>query len=108
MSYDAVVPAESIDAVPVNKSTTIRPNELFTISYRVKNRTAQAISTRITHRIEPDELSQHLDIIDCALLLPVELRPGEESEFSTTYLVRGDLPEGAKELNVTYDFQVAH
>jgi hypothetical protein len=108
VSYDAVVPAESIEAVPVNKSTTIRPNELFTISYRVKNRTAQAISTRITHRIEPDELSQHLDIIDCALLLPVELRPGEESEFSTTYLVRGDLPEGAKELNVTYDFQVAH
>jgi hypothetical protein len=108
VSYDAVVPAESIDAVPVNKSTTIRPNELFTISYRVKNRTAQAISTRITHRIEPDELSQHLDIIDCALLLPVELRPGQESEFSTTYLVRGDLPEGTKELNVTYDFQVAH
>ena len=108
VSYDAVVPAESIEAVPVNKSTTIRPNELFTISYRVKNRTAQAISTRITHRIEPDELSQHLDIIDCALLLPVELRPGEESEFSTTYLVRGDLPEGTKELNVTYDFQVAH
>jgi hypothetical protein len=108
VSYDALVPAESIEAVPVNKSTTIRPNELFTISYRVKNRTAQAISTRITHRIEPDELSQHLDIIDCALLLPVELRPGEESEFSTTYLVRGDLPEGTKELNVTYDFQVAH
>ena len=108
VSYDAVVPTESIEAIPVNKSTTIRPNELFTISYRVKNRTAQTISTRITHRIEPDELSQHLDIIDCALLLPVELRPGEESEFSTTYMVRGDLPEGTKELNVTYDFQVAH
>ncbi|HEX6173241.1 MAG TPA: cytochrome c oxidase assembly protein [Candidatus Binatia bacterium] len=108
VSYDAAVPTESIEAIPVYKSTTIRPNELFTISYRVKNRTAQTISTRITHRIEPDELSQHLDIIDCALLLPVELRPGEESEFSTTYMVRGDLPEGTKELNVTYDFQVAH
>jgi hypothetical protein len=108
VSYDAVVPTESIEAIPVNKSTTIRPNELFTISYRVKNRAAQTISTRITHRIEPDELSQHLDIIDCALLLPVELRPGEESEFSTTYMVRGDIPEGTKELNVTYDFQVTH
>ncbi|HET7394655.1 MAG TPA: cytochrome c oxidase assembly protein, partial [Candidatus Binatia bacterium] len=109
VSYDAIVPpTESIEAVPVNKSTTIRPNELFTIAYRVKNRTAQTISTRITHRIEPDDVSQHLDIIDCALLLPVELRPGEESEFSTTYMVRGDLPEGTKELNVTYDFQVTH
>jgi hypothetical protein len=109
VSYDAVVPpTESIEAVPVNKTTTIRPSELFTIAYRVKNRTAQTISTRITHRIEPDELSEHLDIIDCALLLPVELRPGEESEFSTTYMVRGDLPEGIKEFNVTYDFQVTN
>jgi hypothetical protein len=109
VSYSAVVPpTEAIDAVPVNKATTIRPSELFTIAYRVKNRSAQTISTRIIHRIEPDELRQHLDIIDCALLLPVELRPGQESEFSTTYMVRGDLPEGAKELNVTYDFQVAH
>ena len=109
VSYSAVVPpTEAIDAVPVNKATTIRPSELFTIAYRVKNRSAQTISTRIIHRIEPDELRQHLDIIDCALLLPVELRPGQESEFSTTYMIRGDLPEGAKELNVTYDFQVAH
>jgi Cytochrome c oxidase assembly protein CtaG/Cox11 len=109
VSYNAVVPpTQAIDAVPVDKATTIRPSELFTIAYRVKNRTAQTISTRITHRIEPDELRQHLDIIDCALLLPVELGPGEESEFSTTYMVRGDLPEGTKELNVTYDFQVAH
>jgi hypothetical protein len=109
VSYSALVPpTEAIDAVPVNKATTIRPSELFTIAYRVKNRSAQTISTRIIHRIEPDELRQHLDIIDCALLLPVELRPGQESEFSTTYMIRGDLPEGAKELNVTYDFQVAH
>ena len=109
VTYNAVVPpTEAIDAIPVNKTTTIRPSELFTIAYRVKNRSAQPISTRIIHRIEPNELRQHLDIIDCALLLPVELRPGQESEFSTTYMVRGDLPEGVKELNVTYDFQVAH
>jgi hypothetical protein len=109
VSYDAVVPpSNAIDAVPVNKATTIRPSELFTIAYRVKNRTAQSISTRITHRIEPNELRQHVDIVDCALLLPVELRPGQESEFSTTYMVRGDLPEGVKEINITYDFQVAH
>jgi hypothetical protein len=107
VSYDAVVPAsKAIAAVPVNKSTTIRPNELFTIAYRVTNTTAQPISTRISHRIEPNELRHHLDIIDCALLLPVELPPGQESEFSTTYMVRGDLPESVKELNVTYDFQV--
>jgi Cytochrome c oxidase assembly protein CtaG/Cox11 len=109
VSYDSVVPPnEAIEAVPVTRVTTIRPGELFTIAYRVKNRTAEPISTRITHRIGPDEIRHYLDIIDCALLLPVELRPGQESEFTTTYMVRGDLPERIKELNVTYDFQVAH
>jgi hypothetical protein len=50
VSYNAIVPpTDSIEAVPVNKSTTIRPSELFTIAYRVRNRTAQTISTRITH-----------------------------------------------------------
>ncbi|MPZ78006.1 MAG: hypothetical protein GEU77_15970 [Deltaproteobacteria bacterium] len=109
VSYSAVVPPTAVlHAVPVNEETTIRPNELFTIAYRVKNRTGEAISTRIIHRIEPEELRQYLDIVDCALLLPVQLSPGQESEFSTTYMVRGDLPEGTKELNVTYEFQVTY
>jgi hypothetical protein len=109
VSYHALVPsAEAIDAVPVNEATTIRPGELFTIAYRVKNRTARTISTRIIHQIEPSELKQHLDIVDCALLLPVQLSPGQESEFSTTYMVRGDIPDDAKELKITYDFQIAN
>ncbi|MGH7784863.1 MAG: cytochrome c oxidase assembly protein, partial [Candidatus Binatia bacterium] len=106
--YSAVVPpTQPIAAVPVNEQTTIRPGELFTIAYRVKNRTDQPLSTRIVHRIEPQELRQHLDIIECALLLPVKLLPGQESEFSTTYMMRSDFPEGPKELKVTYEFQVS-
>ena len=41
------------------------------------------------------------------LLLPVKMLPGQESEFSTTYMVRGDLPEGAKNLKIIYEFQLA-
>jgi hypothetical protein len=108
VSYSAVVPESNVlEAVPVNEATTIRPNELFTIAYRVKNLTGETISTQIIHRIEPSELTEHLDIVECALLIPVQLKPGEESEFSSTYLVHGDLPESAKQLDVTYDFQVA-
>lgn len=107
ISYSAQVPpTQAIEAVPVNKATTVRPDELFTIAYRVKNRTPETIATRIVHHIEPDQLKTYLDIVDCALLLPVQLAPGQESEFSTTYLVRGDLPESAKEFEITYEFEV--
>ncbi|MBI2361366.1 MAG: hypothetical protein HYV04_21065 [Deltaproteobacteria bacterium] len=39
-------------------------------------------------------------------LLPVKLAPGEEEEYSSTYLVRGDLPEGQRQLFVTYELDV--
>lgn len=107
VQYDATVPGqEVIEATPLNRETSVRANELFTIAYRVRNLSGQAIATRIVHRVEPQELRQHLDLVECALLLPVRLKPGEEREFSSTYMVRGDLPDGSKQVKVTYDFKI--
>ena len=107
--YSALVPpTQAIAAAPVNEETTVRPGELFTIAYRVKNRTAQTITTRIVHRIEPREIQQQLDIVECALLLPVKVLGGQESEFSTTYMMRTDFPETVKKVNITYDFQISN
>lgn len=107
ISYNATVPTDSaIEALPLAKETTVRASELFTVAYRVKNRSDQNVTTRIVHRVEPKELVQHIDIVECALLLPVKMSPGQEAEFSTTYMVRSDLPDGVKNLSITYDFQV--
>jgi hypothetical protein len=35
----------------------------------------------------------------------VKLPPETEQEFSGTYLLKGSLPEGAHQLNLTYDFR---
>jgi len=107
VQYDAIVPQnEAIEATPLNSETSVRANELFTIIYRVRNSSQETVATRIVHRVEPPELRQHLDLVECALLLPVKLKPGEDREFSSTYMVRGDLPDGSKQVKVTYDFQV--
>jgi hypothetical protein len=107
VQYDATVPKnEAIVATPLNRETSVRANELFTIAYRVRNTSQETIATRIAHRVEPQELRQHLDLVECALLLPVKLKPGEEREFSSTYMIRGDLPDGSRQLKVTYDFKV--
>lgn len=108
IAFGAKVPAaQAIEAVPIAKETSVQPNELFTVTYRVKNRTGQPIITRIIHRVEPAELKHHLEIVQCGLLLPVKLPPQKELEFTSTYMVRGDLPDGAKNLNITYEFQTA-
>jgi len=103
-----VPPGGLIQAKPTIKETVTQPNELFTIAYRIKNLTDKDLFARITHRVEPPALKEHLDLVECALLLPVKLSPGEERSYSSTYLVRGNIPDGTKRLDVTYEFKVEH
>jgi len=107
VSFAATVPPNgAIEAEPVPRETVVKPSEPFRIAYRVSNRSGKALRTRITHKVEPQELRHYLDIVECALLLPTQLGAGEQAEYSTTYLVRGDLPESARKFNITYDFKI--
>jgi hypothetical protein len=101
-----VPPGEQIAATPIGKATVARSGDLFTVGFKVTNRTAKQIVTRIGHRVEPQELAQYLDLVECALLLPVRVQPGEEQVYHSTYMVRGDLPDGTKTINVTYEFKI--
>lgn len=107
VSLGAVVPANgAIQAEPVPRETVVKSSEPFRVSYKVSNRSNKALRTRIIHKVEPQELTQYLDIIECALLLPTLVDAGQQAEYSTTYLVRGDLPESARKFNITYEFKI--
>lgn len=102
--------AEPAAALDVNLSRTqvvSAPGEVFEIQLKLKNRSAEPIVTRIGHHVEPRELAEYLEIVQCGFLLPVKLQPGAEQEYSATYLLRGSLPEGVHQLNLTYDFKLA-
>lgn len=106
-SFASIVPANgAIEAEPIPRNIVVKASDPFRISYRVKNRSDKALRTRISHKVEPPELMEYLDIIECALLLPVSIAAGQEAEYSTTYLVRGDLPESARKFNITYEFKI--
>jgi len=107
VQFAAALPAgNEISAEPTTKETVARSGDLFTVGFKVANPTTKEVVTRIVHRVEPKELAPYLDLVECALLLPVRVRPGEEQLFNSTYIVRGDLPDGAKTLKVTYEFKV--
>jgi hypothetical protein len=80
-----------------------QPGELFEIVLNIKNRTSQPITARIGHLVEPNNLADYLDFVQCGFLLPVTLGPTTDEQFSGTYLLRGSLPEGVRQLNLTYD-----
>jgi len=105
--FATIVPSDgTVQAEPITRETIARSGEPFTIGFRVKNRASDEIRTRIAHHVAPAKLKQHLDLVECALLLPVRLRPGEEQVYNSTYLVRADLPDTTKALDVTYEFKV--
>lgn len=107
VSFTTLTPPNGlIEAKPTIKETITQRNELFTVAYRVKNLTDKDLFARINHRVEPAALAEHLDVVECALLLPVRILPGKEQSYSSTYLIRGDLPDGTKQLKVSYEFKI--
>lgn len=99
--------AAAMDVRFTPKQVATQPGEVFEIHLKLRNRSTEPITTRIGHLVEPRELADYLEIVQCGFLLPVMLRPGTEQEYSATYLLRGGLPEGVHQLKLTYDFRLA-
>jgi Cytochrome c oxidase assembly protein CtaG/Cox11 len=101
-----VAEADPIDVTLSRKQAVIQPGELFEIVLRIKNRSPKPVIARIGHIVEPNELADYLEFVQCGFLLPVKLPPGIEQEYSGTYLVRGNLPQGVRQLNLKFDFRL--
>lgn len=103
LTFQPAIPPSSPVAIKIEQSeVSSRPGQVFRVAMRIRNTGKQTLSTRIGHLVEPQELRDYLDLVDCGFLLPVRLPPGKEEEFVTTYLLRGTLPEAVRQLSVTY------
>ena len=92
--------------VAVSKNEVVlQPGDLFEIVLKIKNRAKQPVTLRIGHLVEPTVVADYLDFVQCGFLLPVTLPAEKEQEFSGTYMLRGSLPEGIRQLSLTYDFR---
>ena len=107
VNFSSIVPPGGfLEAQPVTPQAIVRSSEPFSVTFRVKNVSKTILTTRIVHKIEPAELSQYLDIVECALLLPVKLLPGKEADYSSTYLLRTDVPADLSQIKITYEFKL--
>jgi hypothetical protein len=88
------------------KQVSTQPGEIFEIALKIANRSNQPLITRVVHKVEPQELADHLEFVQCGFLLPLTLQPGREEEYFGTYLLRASFPENVRELRLRYDFQI--
>jgi hypothetical protein len=98
----SISPSVPIQARLGHSDVVTRPGEIFKVVLNVKNTGPEQLFARIGHLVDPYEVRDYLDLVDCGFLLPVRLAPGKEEEFVSTYLLRRNLPEGVRQLNVTY------
>ncbi|HWP24415.1 MAG TPA: hypothetical protein VNM15_09605 [Candidatus Binatia bacterium] len=98
--------APEIEATLSKIGVVVQPGELFDISLRIKNRSSHRNAVRIAHLIEPHKLSNFLDLVECGFIRPVILEPGIERHFDARYLILESLPEGVRQLNLTYEFAI--
>ncbi|MGH7833750.1 MAG: cytochrome c oxidase assembly protein, partial [Candidatus Binatia bacterium] len=99
-------PGTSVEANVAQTDVITKPGELFNISLQIRNRGQEEVLARIGHLIQPKDMADYLDLVECGFLLPVRIKPGATEEFSSTYLLRGGLPENVRQLAVTYEFKV--
>jgi cytochrome c oxidase assembly protein Cox11 len=94
-----------LDVALSKNEFVLQPGEVFEIVLKIKNHAKQPVTVRIGHLVEPSSIADFLDFVQCGFLLPVTVQPEKEQEFSGTYMLRGSLPEGIRQLNLTYDFR---
>jgi hypothetical protein len=107
VTFKASLPSSApVEAKIVQTDVITKPGELFNISLQIRNFGKEEVLARIGHLIQPSNVADYLDLVECGFLLPVRIKPGATEEFSSTYLLRGGLPENVRQLAVTYEFKV--
>jgi len=95
-----------LDVALSNSEFVVQPGDVFDLSLPIRNKSDQVLVARIGHIVAPQDVADYVDFVQCGFLLPVTLQPGKEQEYSGTYMVRGSLPEGVRQLKLTYDFRI--
>jgi hypothetical protein len=104
----ATVPGDlPVEATFLPPETRVASGQAFRVTLRLTNRSPRETALRIGHHTSPERAADALALIQCPLLLPVRLAPGETREFVSEYLALPDFPRDVPEVRVTYALMAA-
>jgi Cytochrome c oxidase assembly protein CtaG/Cox11 len=82
----------------------VQPGDMFEVFLTIKNPSKKESIVEVNHLLEPRDVTHYLDLVQCDVLEPVRVRAGKEQEYSATYLLRANFPEGIHQFSLTYGF----
>ncbi len=87
------------------EETRLFPGERVRVTVRATNLSTRMLVARVGHLVEPKPAGETLAMLQCPLLLPVTLKPGQTEEFVSEYMVLRDGGAAAELVRVTYEFR---
>jgi hypothetical protein len=100
----AVDPGVPLQVTVTPDAAVLAPGERLRVNLRATNTGHREVTTRVGHRIAPEAQATHLALLQCPLVVPVTLEPGETEDFVSEYLMLADAPANVRALAVTYRF----
>ena len=89
---------------PTQHRLRVRPGEIHTTTYFVRNRADQSVTGQATPSVTPGRAAAHLKKIECFCFTNQELKAGEEVEMPVRFMVADDLPDDVTTLSLSYTF----
>jgi hypothetical protein len=92
---------------PREQELRVRPGEPVQVSLRLRSGSGRDVSVRVSHVIEPEDAAPFLVFLQCPLLLPLTLLPGESKEILSSFMIAGNAPASMQEFRLTFAFRRA-
>lgn len=90
------------DFRPSVRQMTVRPGEMHTISYTVRNPNDRAMIGQAIPSVAPFNAASHLNKIECFCFDEQPLAAGESAEMPLRFFVDPNLPERVTKLTLAY------
>jgi hypothetical protein len=81
-------------------------DELFLVNVKIRNPSPHAVTFTVGHLLEPPEVANDLQLVECGLLTPTTLEAKQEKEFAMAYQLKTAAGQSHHEVKLTYDFKI--
>jgi len=87
---------------PLENELTVRPGEMNTTTFYVRNRANRTITGQAVPSVSPGQAALYLKKIECFCFEQQELPAGGELEMGVSFIVAADLPANINALTLSY------
>jgi hypothetical protein len=100
----AVSPDLAWDFYPVIPEISALPGELVSASYLARNNSAQTITAKAIHEVDPPDAAAYFQTVQCFCFTEQTLEPGEEREMVLMFRIDFPTPSDLSDLENLYTF----